>query len=154
MVKAQRDFAYECIEWGEKNYGMGHTLAALAWMESSLGADNEHDENSYGPFGISQITAKGMVKGSLQPKFSSYINRNLERNFEFAGRFAILIYLDNIRYIRQWHRNRGLTISDRTAWQIAAQVWPGGTNWQNREEYGRVFRLRVAFLRKLTKGVE
>jgi len=34
----QKDFAAKCYEFG-KQYGRGHTLAAIAWMESSLGKD-------------------------------------------------------------------------------------------------------------------
>ena len=64
-------------------------------------------------------------------------------------RIAILIYLDNIRYIKQHFKNKGRTITAREAWRLAAQVYPGGTKWQNRAQYGRVFRTRVAFLRGL-----
>ncbi len=163
MSQTQRDFAYKCIEWGQEHFpefhyeidgikiDLGHTLAALAWMESSLGADNEHDERSYGNFGIRTITAEKVVRANARNVFSNNLSSKypLQRDFEFAATTAILIYLDNIRYIIQWHRNRGLTITDREAWRLAAKVWPGGTNWQNREEYGRVFRQRVKFLRGL-----
>ena len=151
MSQAQKDFAYKCIEWGEKHYQMGHTLAAIAWMESSLGVDNEHNEASYGSFGIRIRTATGVFAEKLQPEFPGHFDSTLKRNFKFAARCAILIYLDNTRYIKQWHRNRGLTITGRRAWQLAAQVYPGGTNWQNRAEYGRVFRQRVKFLKTVRR---
>ena len=151
MSQAQRNFAYKCIEWGEKNYGMGHTLAAIAWMESSLGEDTDHgEEKSYGPFGLSRESAAKVLSTSDFAR-KPVNRRDLEGNHELAATASILIFADNIRYIRQWHRNRELTITDREAWQKASQVYPGRTNWQNRAEYGRIFRLRVAFLRILTK---
>ena len=148
MVKAQKDFAFKCIEWGEKNYGLGHTLAGIAWMESSLGADTDHaGGNSKGPWGISPQTyaSTNGLSGRLRPWAGS------EEDFLSHIRGAAIIYLENARYIRQWHKNRSLLpISDRRVWQYGPMVGRGGTNWQNRAQYGRVFRTRVAFLRTLT----
>ena len=151
MSQAQRDFAFKCIEWGEKNYGMGHTLAGIGWMESSLGADTDHgEENSIGEFGLG-VTTSRRIK-TISPGAYRRLGETPGGNFKSAATTACLIYFDNIRYIKQWHRNRGLTVTDHEAWQKAAQVYPGGTSWVNRKEYGRVFRIRVAFLMNLKNG--
>ncbi len=155
MSQAQKDFAYKCIEWGEKHYQMGHTLAAIAWMESSLGVDNEHDEESFGQFGIRPTTiTSDTISARLQKKGYTDIREpinDLTHNFKFAATSCLLIYRDNIRYIKQWHKNRGRNATNSQAWQLAAQVYPGGTNWQNRAEYGRVFRQRVKFLKTVRR---
>ena len=129
-------------------------------MESSLGVDNGHDEASYGQFGIRAKVTINVRKFTWTRELDRRIEIRLQRDFEFAARSCLLIYRDNIRYIKQWHRNRGLTITGRRAWQLAAQVYPGGTSWPRREEYGRVFRNRVRFLvfmarqRELLKRLE
>lgn len=157
MSQAQKDFAFECIKFGEKEYGMGHTLAAIAWMESSLGADIYHGKkNSKTPFGITKVTGNTIRK---QFGFRVWIHGGKNRSYgkridRTQMRITCLIYKDNIRYIKQWGRNRGITFTNREAWQYAAQVYRDGTNWQKRVSYGEVFRQRVKFLRAIARQRE
>ena len=152
MSQAQKDFAFKCIDWGEKHYQMGHTLAAIAWMESSLGDDNEHKDNySCGPFGLSKTTTTIVARGDSENVCRG--GPSTRRIFQTSGRIAILIYRDNIRYIKQWHRNRGRSVTDREAWRLASQVYRDGTRWQRRKSYGKMFRQRVAFLKFLDKRI-
>lgn len=161
MSQGQKDFAYKCIEWGREHkdvfyyiikgdtLDMGETLAALPWNESSLNADTKHKGgHSKGPWGLKKSTVANIRASKTYPK------RPRVSGFEELGLQADIwdaaaIYLDCIRYIKQWHHNRGLAITNRRAWQLAAQVYRDGTNWQRRKEYGRVFRQRVAFLTKI-----
>lgn len=166
MSQGQKDFAFKCIEWGRAHkdtfyftiagdtLDLGETLAAIPWMESSLGVDTNHGEgHSKGPWGISGTTANG-VYASKDDRARFGLSRTAPMGFETDIRLAAAIWLKGMGYIQQWHANRKRSITDREAWQLAAQVYRDGTNWQRRKEYGRVFRQRVAFLKIVARQRE
>lgn len=143
----QKAFAERCYEFG-KQYGRGHTLAAIAWMESSLGRDTLHSEPSFGAFGISEQTARAYLSengghglGWLD-RFSFNARKSI---FETHARLALQIFEDNIRYFR------GLGYSPSRAWFWAYPRYNAGNNWRRFEQRGEVFNARVRFLKGIFK---
>ena len=132
---SQKAFAEKCYEFG-KQYGRGHTLAAIAWMESSLGKDIEHDERSIGPFGISYIHIKDAGGKPLNGKSAALFNGD----FEDESSLALQIFEDNIRYFRR------LGYSPREAYFWGYPRYNAGKNWRRFRRRGEVFRARVNFL--------
>jgi len=140
----QKDFARECYDFG-KQYGRGHTLAAIAWMESSLGKDLEHDESSWGPFGISSVTAnsyerRGGREGDTSHEFSSAA---ATRGFIREANLVLQIFEDNVRYFRR------LGYNPREAYFWAYPRYCAGSKWRRFKRRGEIFNARIRFLREI-----
>jgi len=142
----QKDFAKKCYEFG-KQYGRGHTLAAIAWMESSLERDTTHEENSVGAFGISEVFI-ALSSKELQSRFyrirrlsvyKEIVETNRD-NFDGRAILALCLFEDNIS------RLRGLGLGARESYFWAYPRYNAGDKWRRFERRGEVFRMRVRFL--------
>jgi len=141
----QKAFAGQCYNFG-KQYGRGHSLAAIAWMESSLGRDIDHEEDSFGAFGILQATARAYrLAGSPAFIHNKSPNDGTADAFERGGRMAITIFEDNIRYFRRLGHNPG------KAYFWAYPRYNAGNKWRRFERRGEVFNARVRHLKKIFK---
>jgi len=142
---SQKAFAAKCYEFG-KQYGRGHTLAAIAWVESSLGRQANHKEHSTGPFGISNQTREAYRLGRHISGFGD--KRNSLQNiggFENEALLALQIFEDNIRYFRR------LGYSPAEAWFWAYPRYNAGKNWRRFRRRGEVFNERVKYLKEVFK---
>jgi len=150
----QKAFALKCIQYGQQAMiPRGHSLAGLAWMESSLGAKTDHgEERSYGPFGMGLVTANH-VRQKLRKDFSlsdledwsdEAVIALLEDDFEYAADMAIWLF----EYHRIWFIAQ--KYSPQQSWKFAAQKYAGWKRWRGRKSYGRVFNARVKFLKSNT----
>ncbi len=153
----QKAFARRCIRYGEQQEPRrGHTLAGLAWMESSLGLKNNHGEPSYGPFGMSLRTAnyvrqklrKDLNAGDLEGWSDAAGSALLEEDFEYAADMVIWLF----EYHRQWFIDAGY--SEHQSWKYAGQRYAGWSKWNTRKTYGNVFNARVKFLRTIKLEVD
>jgi len=141
-VPSQRSLAYRLISYGEKKCRRGHTLAVLCWCESSLGLRVDHNEDSYGPFGISLATA-----ALYFPKLSaSQLIAMLEDNLEEASDLAMKIFEDCYDRAKQLHL---------TSWRqrmcAGAMMYNRGWNEERWvESYGDKFWRRLTYLMEIT----
>ncbi len=150
----QKAYALKCIQYGQQHrLRLGHTLAGLAWMESSLGAKTDHgEERSYGPFGMGLVTAnhirkklrKNFIQGDLADLCDETVIMLLEDDFAYAAVLAMFLF----EYHRQWFLSK--KYSPQQSWKFAAQKYAGWKRWRSREKYGRVFNDRVKFLKTNT----
>lgn len=136
----QRAFARRCIRFGQRWGNRGHTLASLAWNESSLGASVKHMEESYGPFGISTRTAYSHLPHLRGQSKSTALRVALEEDFEFSADIALEIFNGNYRlFLRKGYRN-GMALVN------AAKMYNMGNNWRRAATYGHKFQSRVSWL--------
>jgi len=139
----QKDFAEKCYEFG-KQYGRGHTLVAIAWMESSLGNYTSHRESSSGSFGISKRN-----RTAYEYRFRRSCGKNIDvvytSEFEQDAYIALSIFEDNIRYFRR------LGYSESEAWFWAYPRYNAGRNWWRFRRRGEVFNEKVKFLKEKFK---
>jgi len=153
----QKEFARRCIRYGEQqDPRRGHTLAGLAWMESSLGLKEDHGEPSYGEFGMSLGTAnhirqklrKNADLGDLEDWDDATVIDLLENDFEYAADLTLFLF----EHHRKWFIDK--KYSEHQAWKYAAQKYAGWKKWAIRKTYGDVFNARVKFLKTIKVEVE
>ncbi len=149
---AKKMIARRCIRYGEKQEPpRGHTLAALAWNESSLRIVVDHGEPSYGPFGISLRTAqyvrselrKDISQGDLMDWSDTALIEMLENVFEYSADMALWLF----NYHMEWFLSKGHPPT--VAWKYAAQRYAGWSKWESRSKYGDIFEARAKFLKTL-----
>lgn len=148
----QKEFARRCIRYGEKqDPKRGHTLAGIAWMESSLNSEADHGEPSYGPFGMSLDTAnhirkklrKNSALGDLADWSDAKVIALLESDFEYAADLTLYLFEKHLRWLIKEK------YSKHQAWKYAAQRYAGWNRWTIRKTYGDVFNTRVKFLKTI-----
>lgn len=152
---AQKTFARKCIHWGEfQEPARGHTLGALAWNETSLAADTDHGEPSYGPFGMSLGTAQHIRKnlrkdpdeGDLEAFSDDTVILLLKDDFYYAAKMTLWLFDKHMK----WFLVRGFRPT--LAWKYAAQKYAGWKKWATRKDYGDTFAARAKFLKTIKTG--
>ena len=132
----QRDFAAIVYRIGF-NYGdKGHTLTSIAWMESGLGSSTNHDEDSYGYFGLSEMALLDV--GSGLQVFDSLKSGTLSLEAQ-----AVLA-LDYFALCEKRLKRLGISTKEARFW--AYPRYNAGKNWRNFKRRGEVFRERTRFL--------
>lgn len=152
VTPAKRILARRCIRYGEQQEPpRGHSLAALAWNESSLRIVVDHGEPSYGPFGISLRTAK-YVRAELRKDISqsdlkdwsdTALIEMLENVFEYSADMCLFLF----NYHMDWFLSEGYPPT--VAWKYAAQRYAGWSKWESRRQYGETFAARAKFLKTI-----
>ena len=122
------------VEHGDK----GHTAVAIYSMESSLGADTDHNEPSYGACGLSEVALLDLGYGSAVFDSLRQGSLGLERETIIALEYFALVE----------GRLRNLGFSPREAWFWSYPRYNAGKNWQNFKRRGEVFNARVKFLKE------
>lgn len=133
----QKDFAAKCYKIGFDHGDKGHTLTAIAWMETRLGASLNHGEASFGYFGLSKVALLDL--GVRLQVFNSLKAGTLSLEAQ-----AVLA-LDYFSLCEK--RLRQLCLSRKEAWFWSYPRYNAGKNWRNFEARGRVFNERVKFLK-------
>lgn len=148
----QKAFARKCIHYGEyQEPQRGHTLAALSWNETSLGADTKHSEASYGPFGMSLGTAKHIREnlrkdpdaGDLEAFSDATVTMLLKDDFYYAADMTLWLFKKHM----DWFLSEGFPPTE--AWKLAAQKYAGWKKWAKRDAYGDTFAARAKFLKTI-----
>lgn len=134
---AQRGFAYDCFNVGRQR-GRGHTLAGIAWMESSLGERQNHGGVSFGPFGLGLAKMRENRTGLSDPMLIWLA----ETDLEWAGNVALDVFEHEMDLLVQ----RGF--DERTAWMYAYSRYNKGNRWRRFKGRAETFNRRVRFFQR------
>ena len=140
-TQEQKAFAEKVYEIGASYGDRGHTLTGIAWMETSLGRATNHNERSYGYFGLSEVALQDMEYGLEVSDSLKAGTLSLEREAFLA-----------LGYFRLCEKRLQLKgFSKGYAWRAAYQKYNAGSRWKRFERRGEVFNDRVRFLKRKFK---
>ncbi len=123
------------VRYGDKE----HTAVGITWMESSLGADTTHNEDSFGYCGLSEVALRDLGHGHAV--FDSLKLGTLSLETE------IFLALDYFFLCKKRLQNDGLFPTE--AYISAYPKYSTGKHFRRFRKRGEVFRQRVNFLMRV-----
>ena len=133
------------LQWAYEQgtpHGFGQTMRAIAWQESSAGADLENPEDkgggSWGIFGTSALSAWHRLNGWLTP----YTEADLAAIAERLKNEPVLAAKSCHSELRYWQDVHG---ADR--WSRIWASYNAGNEWEKGEDYAKAIQAKIRFLR-------
>ncbi len=143
MSDEQKDRLKWAYEYGLK-YGLGESMRAICWQESSVGADLENDEDgSFGLFGGKALIVATRYYKTWPAQPRPELIRQSRYMLIHNPKFAAAACVNELRY---WQSKHG---ADQ--WTKIWASYNAGWSWWNGKGYAADIMAKIKFLRNATK---
>ncbi len=141
MSESQVNTLKRAFAWG-KQHGLGETMRAICWQESSCGLDLENEpDGSYGWFGNRALIVASRIYERWPDRPTEYeittCRDKLLESFEFSAQMCF-------REITYWQ-----TKYNRGEWTKVWASYNAGNEWENGRWYAQDIKDKIMFLRKV-----